>query len=226
MSFVDIAAPHGRLEGFLWSVESPRAAAVVCHPHPQHGGTLHNHVAYRIARAFRDQQVAALRFNFRGVGRSTGSYDQGHGELDDARVALRFLAAKYPGISLIAAGFSFGGRIALQLAVAEASVAKVLAAGLAVDLFDYSFVRELRKPVAFIQSENDEYGDLQKVRALIAQAPPPRELFIVPSSDHLCTGRLKELEGVASQAVRWLLSVDHEAADRVEAQAESFQRGQ
>src|SRR5262249_44748181 len=158
-------------------------------------------VTYRIARAFRDRHVAALRFNFRGVGRSTGTYGEGRGELEDARSALEFLRPKYSGVPLIAAGFSFGGRIALQLAVADERASKVLAAGLAVDLFDYSFVRHLRKPAAFIQSENDEYGALDRVRELIAQLPAPRELFVVPSSDHLCTGRLKQLEAVAAQAV-------------------------
>jgi alpha/beta superfamily hydrolase len=218
MSFVDIPAPHGRLEGFLWAVESPRAAAVVCHPHPQHGGTMHNHVAYRIARAFRDQQVAALRFNFRGVGRSTGTYDEGRGELEDAHSALDFLEAQYPGIPLYIAGFSFGSRIALRLAVSESRIMKVLAAGLAVDLFDYGFIKELRKPAAFIQADRDEYADLPKVESLIAQVPGPRKLFVIPDSDHLCTGRLKELEEVASSAVCWLLSVDQEAADRIERQ--------
>ena len=91
MSFVEISAPHGRLEGLLWDVELPVAAAIVCHPHPQHGGTMHNHVTYRIAHAFREHRVAVLRFNFRGVGRSTGSYDEGRGELDDARRALEYL---------------------------------------------------------------------------------------------------------------------------------------
>ncbi len=212
MSFVEIPAPHGRLEGLLWEVESPAAAAIVCHPHPQHGGTMHNHVTYRIARAFRDQRVAALRFNFRGVGRSTGTYDEGRGELDDALRALEYLLQKYRGLPLIAAGFSFGGRIALQLTLADDRLAKVLAAGLAVNLYDYGFIRQLRKPAAFIQAENDEYADLNAVRELVGQVPAPRELFVVPSSDHLCTRRLKELEEVASKAVRWLLSVDQEAA--------------
>ncbi len=219
MSFVDISAPHGRLEAFLWSVESPVAAAVVCHPHPVHGGTMHNHVAYRIARAFREQHVSALRFNFRGVGRSTGTFDEGRGELEDARLALDFLEKQYPGVPLIAAGFSFGARIALQLAAGEPRVKKALAAGLALDLYDYGFVKEIHKPMAFIQSDNDEYGALPKVEALIAQIPPPRQLFVVPQSDHLCTGRLKELEGVANRSVRWLLTVDHEAAEGIELQA-------
>jgi len=212
MSFVEIPAPLGTLEGLLWDVESPVAAAIVCHPHPQQGGTMHNHVTYRIARAFREHRVAALRFNFRGVGRSTGAYDEGRGELDDARSALGYLLQRYRGLPLVAAGVSFGGRIALQLTLADARVAKVLAAGLAVRLFDYGFIRQLRRPAAFIQAENDEYADLDAVRDLIAQVPPPRELFVVPGSDHLCTGRLKELEEVASKAVGWLLSVDHEAA--------------
>jgi alpha/beta superfamily hydrolase len=180
---------------------------------------MHNHVTYRIARAFQQQHVSALRFNFRGVGRSTGTYDEGRGELEDALVALDFLEKQYPDTPLLAAGFSFGARIALQLAAADARVKKALAAGLALNIFDYGFVKEIHKPLAFIQSENDEYAALPKVEALIAQVPPPRRLFVVPQSDHLCTGRLKELEELATRAVRWLLSVDHETADGIELQA-------
>jgi len=83
MSFVDVPVSHGRLEGVLWKAEAPRGAVVVCHPHPLHGGTMHNHVTYRIAKAFRDRGISTLRFNYRGVGRSTGSYDEGRGELED-----------------------------------------------------------------------------------------------------------------------------------------------
>jgi alpha/beta superfamily hydrolase len=218
VSFVDIKATHGRLEGLLWAVDGARAAAVVCHPHPQHGGTMHNHVTYRLARAFRDHGVTSLRFNFRGVGRSTGVYDEGRGELADAVAALDFLQGLYPELPLYGAGFSFGARVALQLGASDARVKKLLAAGLAVSLFDYSFVTRLAKPIAFIQAERDEYGPLAKVEALLAEVPAPHKLFVVPASDHLCTGRLKELEGAASEAVRWLLAVDDEGARGVERQ--------
>src|SRR5207302_6871174 len=97
MSFVDIPVSHGRLEALWWKAEQPRAAAVVCHPHPLHGGTMHNHVTYRLAQTFRDGGISCVRFNFRGVGRSTGEHDEGVGEIDDARAALDWVAAQAPG---------------------------------------------------------------------------------------------------------------------------------
>src|SRR5207248_2020881 len=124
MSFVDLAGPAGRLEALYWKVEAPRAAAVVCHPHPLAGGTMHNHVAYRIADAFRQAGVSALRFNFRGVGRSAGVHDEGRGEVDDAKAALDHVAADNPGAPLVSSGFSFGSRVALELARRDARVAK------------------------------------------------------------------------------------------------------
>src|SRR5438132_10175299 len=124
MSFVDIPVGHGRLEGLHWTVPQPKAAAIVCHPHPLHGGTMHNHVTYRLAQAWRDAQVACLRFNFRGVGRSTGNHDEGKGEVDDAKAALDWLAAETPGVPLYASGFSFGSRAALTLGLRDARVQK------------------------------------------------------------------------------------------------------
>jgi alpha/beta superfamily hydrolase len=205
MSFVDIPVSHGRLEALWWDVEKPRAAAIVCHPHPQHGGTMHNHVTYRLAQAWRDAQVASVRFNFRGVGRSTGSYDEGKGEIDDAKAALDFIASKSPEAPLFASGFSFGSRTALALALREPRIQKVLAVGVAVDLFDVEFVTQLEKPVAFIHADNDEYGKLENLRALLARMKAPHTLFVVPSSDHLCTGRLDAFSDAAKQAVAWML---------------------
>ncbi len=112
MSFIEIPAPHGRLEALFWAAEKPRAGAIVCHPHPLAGGTMHNHVTYRLAQAWRDAQVSCVRFNFRGVGRSTGSHDEGRGEVDDAQAALDFVEKSVPGLPLYASGFSFGSRAA------------------------------------------------------------------------------------------------------------------
>lgn len=205
MAFVDIPAPHGRLEGFVWKVESPVAAVVVCHPHPLQGGTMHNHVAYRIAAAFRDAGVTALRFNFRGVGRSTGSFDEGRGEVDDARAALDYLSQLEPNVPLLIAGFSFGSRVSLRLCTQDRRIDRCLVAGLAVALYDYEFAREVKIPKAIIQSEHDEYGALEQVRALVATLPPPVELFVVRGADHLCHNQLKALELAARDAVSWLM---------------------
>src|SRR6187549_1533957 len=129
MSFVDIPVSHGRLEALHWAVPNPRGAAIVCHPHPVHGGTMHNHVTYRLAQAWRDANVACVRFNFRGVGRSTGAHDEGRGEIDDARAALDWVAAQTPDVPLYASGFSFGARTALQLSRRDTRVQKVLVVG-------------------------------------------------------------------------------------------------
>src|SRR5262249_60546214 len=115
-------------------------------------GTSHTHVTYRIVTAGCDRDVSTLRFHCRGVGRSTGSYDEGRGELEDAAAGLAFLAEQVPGVPLYSAGFSFGSRIALRLAVEGKGLRAVLAAGLAIDLFDFEFVFGLTLPKAFIQS--------------------------------------------------------------------------
>lgn len=206
MSFVDVPAPHGRLEALFWRVEEPLAAAVVCHPHPLYGGTMHNHVAYRIAKALRDARVSALRFNFRGVGRSTGEFDHGRGEVDDAAAALDFLSRESPGAPLFAAGFSFGARVALELACRDERVERVLAVGLAVDLGGYEFLKALRKPAVFVQGERDEFGALPRVEEVVSLVPGPRRLFVVPGCDHLASECLDALLASLREAVAWLAS--------------------
>jgi alpha/beta superfamily hydrolase len=205
VSFVDIPGPSGTLEGLYWEVAAPVAAAVVCHPHPLQGGTMNNNVTYRLADAFRQARVATMRFNFRGVGRSAGTYDEGVGEVDDAAAALDHLAAQAPGVPLFSAGFSFGSRVALKLAVRDARVAKTVAAGVAVSLFDMDFVRELAKPKALIQADHDEFAPLEQARAFFASLAEPKALFVVENSDHLATGRLAAFEAQARLAVAWLL---------------------
>lgn len=204
MSFVDIPVAHGRLEALWWKVEGAKAAAVVCHPHPLHGGTMHNHVTYRVAQTFRDHGVSVLRFNFRGVGRSTGKHDAGVGEIDDARAALDWVAAEAPGLPLWIGGFSFGCRTAVQLALKDARIQKVFAVGLAVDVFDLSFVAGLKQPTAFVHSDRDEYGKLENIEALVAKVQAKKKLFVVPDADHLCNGRLDAFSAVANEAFAWL----------------------
>lgn len=206
MSFEDIPVSHGRLEALHWAVEQPRAAAIVCHPHPLHGGTMHNHVTYRLAQAWRDASVSCVRFNFRGVGRSTGKHDEGRGEVDDAKAALDFIAAQAPKVPLYASGFSFGSRTSLKLGLADPRVEKTLAVGVAVDLFDMEFITGLTRPIAFVHSANDEYGKLENLRALLERLKAKHELFVVPDADHLCNGRLDAFSEAAKAAVAWLLA--------------------
>jgi uncharacterized protein len=166
---------------------------------------MHNHVTYRLAQTFRDNGVSCVRFNFRGVGRSTGTHDEGKGEIEDARAALDWVAQQEPGLPLWLGGFSFGCRTALQLALRDQRVEKILAVGLAVDIFDLTFVTGLKQPTAFVHSDHDEYGKLENIRSLITRVPAKHELFVVPNADHLCNGRLDAFNEAAKQAFDWLV---------------------
>lgn len=212
MAAVEIPVSHGRLEGLLAKVEAPRAAAVVCHPHPLYGGSMHNPVTYRIAEALQRAGVTALRFNFRGVGGSSGEYDEGRGEVEDARAALDFLAQEEPGMPLYAAGFSFGSWVALELLRGEARLEKGLAVGMPLDLMPFGFLEQLAKPVAFIHADQDEYGRLREVRALVERAPGPKALYVVSEADHMYVGRMSDFTRVASEAAGWLLQSGSGAA--------------
>ena len=118
---IDVPVAHGQLEAILKERRTPFAAVVVCHPHPQGGGTMHNNVVYRVAKALGDAGATVLRFNFRGVGRSTGSYGGGIDEEEDARAALDFLEQRAPGVPLWMAGFSFGARVGLTVGAADST---------------------------------------------------------------------------------------------------------
>jgi len=174
---------------------------------------MHNNTTYRIAKAWTEAGVCALRFNFRGVEASTGSYGEGVGELEDARTALDFLAHSAspgnpptPSCPLLASGFSFGARTALSLALQEARIGGVLAVGVGVDFFDMRFVARLQKPIAFVHAENDEFGKLEHLQALAHQVEAPTRLFVVPQASHLFLGHMPTLEVQLQQAVSWLLA--------------------
>lgn len=199
-----IPVDHGQLEAILKEPAAPVAAAVVCHPHPLGGGTMNNNVVYRLGRALVDANVAVLRFNFRGVGASTGRHDGGAGEEDDARAALEVLAQRHPNLPLWMAGFSFGARVGLTVGAREARVTKLLGIGLALSMFDYAFLNACPKPRAIIQAANDEYGGRGPVEAAVAAMGEPKKLWVVEGATHLFPQHLRELEGVAGEAARWL----------------------
>jgi len=201
----DLGGPAGRLEAILTHPEGPAvAAAVVCHAHPVHGGIMHFKVVFRAAKALQQAGIAALRFNFRGVGRSEGTHDDGRGEQDDVRAALGEMARRFPSLPLLAGGFSFGSSMALRVAPREPKVHAVFALGFPLrSIPDQSFLQEVRVPRLFVQGEGDEFGNAEAIRALVEPLPPPRELVIVPESDHFFTGHLDELqEAVGTWATR------------------------
>ena len=193
----DLAGPAGRLEAILMnSPSAPVAAGVVCHAHPARGGMMHFKVVFRAAKALQSAGVAVLRFNFRGVGRSEGTYDEGRGEKDDARAALDEMERRFRGLPLVLGGFSFGSVVGLQLGAADPRVGAVFALG-----YPASFIEETApldaggKPRLFVQGENDQFGSGSALQALVAPFPEGRSVVVVPGTDHFFDGRLDELQG-------------------------------
>src|SRR6478609_1594315 len=201
---VTIPVAHGSLEGILREPEAAVAAAVVCHPHPRGGGTMNNNVVYRAAKALVAGGVTALRFNFRGVGASTGSYDEGVGEEDDVRAAVDYLRAQAPGLPIWIAGLSFGARVGLTVGARSADVTKLLGIGLALRMFDYGFLSTCTKPKAIVQAAQDEYGRRDEIEAAVRDMSEPKRLWVVDGATHLFPGQLDPFERAAEEAVAYL----------------------
>ncbi len=199
----DIAGPAGRLEAILMKPEGePEAAAVVCHAHPLHGGMMHFKVVFRAAKALQQHGLAALRFNFRGVGRSEGVHDEGRGEQDDVCAALDEAQRRFPHQRLVLGGFSFGSHMALRVGTGDRRVQALFALGFPLSMVpDTSFLDGCRKPRLFVQGEHDAFGNRAHMAAFVERLVPPRLLVVVPESDHFFTGHLDALqEAVGSWA--------------------------
>ncbi len=197
---LDIPAPHGFLEGLLRLPDAPadprvapRMAAVVCHPHPQFGGTMHNKVVFRVAQALGELGMPTLRFNYRGVGRSTGAYDEGSGEGDDIRAALDALATRYPGVALCLAGFSFGAWIGLPIGCADARVRQLIGVGVPVSLLSVDALAGCQQPKLIVQGAADQYGPLAALQPWFARLSAPKQLTVIPAADHFFTQWQAEL---------------------------------
>jgi hypothetical protein len=201
METLFLAGAAGRLEALLEEPEDaePVEAAVVCHPHPQHGGTMHNKVVYRLARGLRKAGCVVLRFNYRGVNLSEGPYDHGIGETEDARVALRELAVRYPHLPLMAGGFSFGSRVALRLASQEAAIRRVVAVGFPTTIAEREFVNAVHVPKFFVQSTNDTFAPRADFEAFFATVPEPKYLTWIAAADHFFKDALDVYEAAILQ---------------------------
>jgi len=188
--------PAGRLEALLEEPEDGelREAALVCHPHPQHGGTMHNKVVYRIARGLRSAGAVVLRFNYRGVNLSEGEYAHGEGELEDARAAFGYLRGRYPDLPFTLAGFSFGSRIVLKLGCEGIGARRVIAVGFPTTYKERSFLDGCPVPKIFLQSTHDQYGPASELGPLVASLAEPKKLVLVEAEDHFFAGALDELE--------------------------------
>lgn len=193
-----IPAEHGQLEAILKGSrqEPPKGVALVLHPHPLGGGTMHNKVVFRAAAALNDAGLIALRINFRGVGQSTGKHDEGRGELDDVRAGLGYLSAHYPGLSVTICGFSFGARVGLEVGIKDDRVEYLIGIGTPVDKYDFSFLESCRKPLLLVHGDRDEFGDVKRLRKLAARIETQTQvrLFVIPEAGHFFENHLEELK--------------------------------
>jgi len=194
--FIPVA--HGQLEAILKEPRqgSPKGVALVLHPHPLGGGTMHNKVVFRAAAALNDAGLIALRFNFRGVGQSTGVHDDGRGEQDDVRAGLDYLSQQYPGQRITLCGFSFGARVGLEVGIHDPRVGYLIGIGTPLDKYDFSFLAECRKPLLLVHGERDEYGDVERLRKLAAELEKNTtvRLVVVPGAGHFFDDGLDQLK--------------------------------
>jgi uncharacterized protein len=209
---VTIQGSAGRLEGLLWVPKQPHEtelAAVVCHPHPLYQGTMHNKVVYQTAKALDSLGVPVLRFNFRGVGASEGSYDRGRGEEDDVRAALDYLEAHVSGSHLLVAGFSFGAWVGLRRGCADPRVVELIGLGLPIDdrKLGFNYLSTCTKPKLLIQGEDDQYAAKSHFESFVETFNPDAGnatgVVFIPAADHFFTGHLDE---VADALRAWMFS--------------------
>jgi len=202
-----LPGPAGGLEAVLWSVPEreggarPPHAAVVCHPHPLFGGTMHNKVVYQTAKTLHRFGLPVLRFNFRGTGLSEGKHDEGRGEQGDVSAALDFLAAEFPGASLLLAGFSFGSWVGLRVACSDPRVTDLIGIGLPVGSLgdrEFAYLDACDKPKLLVSGELDRYGPPEKLEAMAGRFLPHvkerTSVAIISGADHFFAGRLPELD--------------------------------
>ena len=196
---VDIYGKAGRIEALYREMQDPAAVAVVAHPLPTGGGTLHNKVVFRAARGLENANVATLRFNFRGVGASAGKFDGGEGEQEDFLAALAWLRKTHPELPLIAGGFSFGAWVSSRAACEIEDVRALFLIGTPVNKYDFGYLRSWEKPMLFLHGTQDEHGDVAKLEKLI-QSVRNAESVIVTGADHFFT---KQIEAVEETLRSW-----------------------
>ncbi len=215
-----LAGPAGRLEALV-NAGSPDAthAAVVCHPHPLYGGTLHNKVVFHAMKALNSFGFPVLRFNFRGTGLSEGEHAGGIGEVEDVRAALDWLEHEFT-FPVIFAGFSFGAAVGLRAAYADERVSALIALGLPAvadagrtevrnedRVYDFEFLRACTKPKLFVSGSRDQFGPPGKLEALVETFADPKKLVRIEAGDHFFEGRLKEMRTAVEEWTRETLAV-------------------
>ena len=193
-----IPAEHGQLEAILKEPRTgpAKGVALVLHPHPLGGGTMHNKVVFRAAAALNDAGLITLRINFRGVGQSTGQHDEGRGERDDVRAALDYLSANYPDLNITLCGFSFGARVGLEVGIEDQRVQYLIGIGTPLNKYDFEFLQACCKPLLLVHGEYDEFGEAERVKQMAAELADKTEvrLVVIPGAGHFFENHLDELK--------------------------------
>lgn len=181
-----------------------RGVALVLHPHPLGGGTMHNKVVFRAASALNDAGLTTLRINFRGVGQSTGVHDDGRGELEDVRTGLDYLVENFPNHPITLCGFSFGARVGLEVGLKDNRVVNLISIGTPVDKYDFGFLEECRKPILFVHGDMDEFGSLEGLRTIVDKLKPhtSADLIVISDCGHFFEGHLDELKQAITEWTR------------------------
>ncbi len=192
-----IPASHGQLEAIIKEPSGePRGLGLVCHPHPLGGGTMHNKVVFRAAAGLVDAGLITLRFNFRGVGASTGEHGEVEGGIQDVRDAVDYLASEYPGKDFTLAGFSFGSRTGMAVGMRDDRIKSLISIGTPVDKYqDYGFLTGLTKPVLFVHGDHDEFGSIDNLQKLVDEVSKTAatELVVFENCGHFFDEHLNEL---------------------------------
>lgn len=200
-----IPAAHGRIEAILKEPPASPAqgVALVLHPHPLGGGTMHNKVVFHAASALNDAGLVTLRINFRGVGQSSGEHDDGRGELEDVRAGLDYLEENYRDLDVTLCGFSFGARVGLEVGISDQRVVNLISIGTPVNKYDFSFLEACRKSILFVHGDRDEFGEIAKLREIVAKLEPhtQTQLSVVTNAGHFFEGKLDELKRVIKEWV-------------------------
>jgi uncharacterized protein len=203
-----LKGPAGRLEALL-NQGAPEAshAALVCHPHPLYGGTMHNKVVYHAMKALSGFGFPVLRFNFRGAGLSDGEHDKGQGEQDDVRAALHWLENEFH-LPVIFCGFSFGTATGMRVVCSDRRVAGLISLGTPVSaegrVYTYHYLQSCTLPKLFVSGAQDQYGPVENIRKVVELAPEPRELVIVENAGHFFEGHLEEMQAAIQS---WITKV-------------------
>jgi len=194
--------PEGRIEALIKEpAGSITRSAVICHPHPLYGGTMHNKVVFRMARVFSSAGFVALRFNFRGVGKSAGKHDNGRGEQDDLVAAIDFAEQSYPGAQIWLGGFSFGASVMLKVGCRDGRVRALVAAGAPVGAFGFEPVERCEKDKLFVQGSLDQFGPVDALSSFFERLAEPKRLVVIEGSGHFFEGHLDELESAISDFI-------------------------